>query len=197
VVEGECSSKKIGLGLGWLRRTSKENISKKDKRNMKSIIKTVLYLQMAALLVTAALAGPAAGKKELPFRGSFRGLESFAVEPPLLLINGSGTAHATHLGHFTATWDREAFLADGSQTASYHFIAANGDSLFVESIGQADLTLAPDIHVVELGTITGGTGRFAGAMGSFTLERVVVLTGPDSDTVSGSFEGTIVMPKTQ
>jgi hypothetical protein len=164
---------------------------------MTTITKSVLYVQMAALLSTAALGGPAACKKELAFRGSFGGSESFAVEPPLLLINGSGTGKATHLGHCMATWDREAFLADGSQTASYHFIAANGDSLFVESIGQADLTLAPDIHVVENGTITGGTGRFAGATGSFTLERVVVLTGPDSDTVSGSFDGAIVMPKTQ
>jgi hypothetical protein len=162
---------------------------------MKNITKTLLYLQMAAMLMTAALAGPSAPMKEIPFRGSLAGDESFEVQVPFLLINGSGTGNATHLGHFTATWDREGFLPDGTLIASYHFIAANGDSLFIESIGQADDSLSPNIHVVEIGSITGGTGRFAGATGSFTLERVVVLTGPDTDITSHSFDGTIVIAK--
>ena len=162
---------------------------------MRTITKTLLYLQMAAMLVTAALADPAASTKGIPFRGSLAGDESYEIQFPLLLINGSGTGNATHLGHFTATWDREGSLIDGSLIASYHFIAANGDSLFIESIGQADNTLSPDIHVLEICTITGGTGRFAGATGSFTLERVVVLTDPGSDTTSHSFNGTIVMAK--
>ena len=39
--------------------------------------------------------------------------------------------------------------------------------------------------------ITGGTGRFAGAQGSFTIMRLVEQATGDT---SGSFEGTITSP---
>jgi len=45
---------------------------------------------------------------------------------------------------------------------------------------------------VEQHTITGGTGRFAGTTGTFTLDRLVnTATG----VTSGSFEGSIVLQK--
>jgi len=47
------------------------------------------------------------------------------------------------------------------------------------------------VRIVEEATITGGTGRFAGATGSFTTVR---LYDPVAGTTSGSFEGTISTP---
>jgi hypothetical protein len=44
---------------------------------------------------------------------------------------------------------------------------------------------------METATITGGTGRFAGATGSFTTER---LFDTVTLTTTGSFEGTISSP---
>jgi hypothetical protein len=41
---------------------------------------------------------------------------------------------------------------------------------------------------VETATVTGGTGRFAGATGSFICER---LFDTIAGTTAGSFEGTI------
>jgi hypothetical protein len=169
---------------------------------MRTITKTLFYAQIAAMLVTVGLAshpnhgGSPTSQQGVPFHGSFAGGESFEVQFPLLLVDGSGTGNATLLGYFTAAWNREGSLLDGTLVATYHFVAANGDSLFAESIGQADNTISPpDIYVLEVGTITGGTGRFAGSTGSFTLERVVVLTGPDTDTTSGSFDGTIAIAR--
>jgi hypothetical protein len=73
------------------------------------------------------------------------------------------------------------------------FIAANGDSLFTAVTGQASPTENPDaLAIVETHTITGGTGRFAGATGSFTVER---LLNTVTDISSGSFGGTIVFGK--
>jgi hypothetical protein len=45
-------------------------------------------------------------------------------------------------------------------------------------------------NVVEIYTITGGTGRFTGASGTFTLKRLVSVT---AGVASGTFEGYILI----
>ena len=160
---------------------------------MKIIIKTVLYLQMTALLLTAALAGPASAGKSVPFKGSVQAVESYDIQFPTMFVDTSGTGNATHLGRFTVTWEFTVNLVTTEGIGSAHFIAANVDSVFTESTatGSPTETLNSFI-VVESHTITGGTGRFAGATGSFTLERLVsIVTG----VTSGSFNGTIAFGK--
>lgn len=72
------------------------------------------------------------------------------------------------------------------------FTAANGDTLTAAFTGQSTPTATPTVHAIEeRATITGGTGRFASAVGSFTVERVLDLT---TLVTSGSFEGTISVP---
>jgi hypothetical protein len=158
-----------------------------------TIMKTSIYLPIAAMFLTAALAGPAAAEKQVPFSGSVQGRENDVVQPPAtLLVDGSGTGIATHLGQFTVTWEVTVNLLDGSGIGSCHFIAANGDSIFTTLVGQGEPTDTPGVRrIVEINTITGGTGRFAGAKGSFTLERLVDLT---TGFTSGSFHGTITSP---
>jgi hypothetical protein len=160
---------------------------------MKSIMKSILGLQMTAMFLTAVLAGPAAAEKEVPFEGSVQAVESYDVQFPTMFVDTTGTGVATHLGLFTVTWEFTVNLLNGAGIGSAHFIAANGDSVFTESLGQGDPTETPDItRVVETHTITGGTGRFAGATGGFTLERLVnTVTG----ITAGSFSGTIVFHK--
>jgi hypothetical protein len=59
------------------------------------------------------------------------------------------------------------------------------------------------IHIVENHIITGGTGRFVGVTGSFTMDRIVDVSedpdplSPGPFASSGSFHGTIVTPATQ
>lgn len=157
------------------------------------LTKSSIYLAMAAMLVTLALAGPAAAKKQVPFQGSIQGVEIDVVQPPATLsVDGSGAGIATQLGRFTVTYEVMVDLSDGSGVGSLQFIAANGDSIFTELLGQGTPTGTPGIsHIVEFNTITGGTGRFAGATGSFTMDRLVDLT---TGFTSGSFNGTITSP---
>ena len=115
-------------------------------------------------------------------------------EFPLLFVDGAGQGKITHLGRLTATWHREGSLIDGSQTASYEFKAANGDSVFADSIGQAVIT-PEGISVLEAATITGGTGRFAGATGSFSIKRLVVETAENATTTTQEIDGKIVLRK--
>ena len=161
---------------------------------MKTIIKNHIYLQVTAVLLTAALAGPAAAEQQVPFQGSVQAVESYDIQFPTMFVDTTGTGEATHLGRFTVTWEFTVNLLNGAGIGSAHFIAANGDSVFTESLGQGEPTSTPGINrVVETHTITGGTGRFAGATGSFILERLVDTAG----ITAGSFNGTIVIHKTK
>jgi hypothetical protein len=160
---------------------------------MKTIIKTIMYLQMTALCLTTALAGPGAADKAVPFKGTLQQVESQDVQFPILFGEASASGNATHLGRYTMTSEFEINLLTLAGSGFADFIAANGDSLFTAVTGQASPTENPDaLVIVETFTITGGTGRFAGATGSFTLERLL-------DTVtnisSGSFDGTVVIHK--
>jgi len=47
------------------------------------------------------------------------------------------------------------------------------------------------LKVTEINTITGGTGRFTGAQGSFTVERLHNMV---TSATFGSFHGTITSP---
>jgi len=158
---------------------------------MKTITKTIMYLQMAALFLTAALAGAAAAEKEKPFQGRIDAVETSVVQFPTLFVDASGSGNATHLGRFTVTSEFQVNLLTLAASGSAHYIAANGDSLFTEFTGQANPIEGSDFSsIVQTHTITGGTGRFAGATGSFTVERVINLV---TGVSSGSFDGTIVI----
>jgi hypothetical protein len=157
-----------------------------------AIMKASIRPAMAAMIMVLALAGPAAAKKQVPFHGSLEGAEIDVVQDTTLLVDGSGTGIATHLGRFTVTWEATVNLLNNSGVGSFVFTAANGDSIFTDQVGQAEPTETPGVfQVVEINTITGGTGRFTGATGSFILERLVDLT---SGFTSGSFRGTISSP---
>jgi len=162
---------------------------------MKTIMKTVLYLQMTAVLLTVALAGPAAAGKPVPFHGSIQGIEIADVQFPRLFVDGSGSGRATHLGRFTVTYEVEVDLLTHETFGSYLFTAANGDSLATDITGLGTPTENPDVHsIVEVHTITGGTGRFAGATGSFIKTSLLNLV---TSVNSGSFNGTIAFGKTK
>jgi hypothetical protein len=80
-----------------------------------------------------------------------------------------------------------------SATGSAEWIAANRDSIYTTIVGQAELSDLPGgfLRVTETHTITGGTGRFAGAQGSFTVERLHNMV---TSATFGSFHGTITSP---
>lgn len=157
--------------------------------------KSGAFLPIAVMILTTALAVPAAAQSRVPFRGSIQGQESdvFQGPPPgTLAVDGSATGIATQLGRCTFTWQVTVNLADGSAIGSSQFIAANGDVLYATTVGQGEPTDTPGVsRIVEINTITGGTGRFNLARGSFTVERLVDLT---TGLTSGAFHGTVSSP---
>ena len=152
-------------------------------------MKPIKYLQITALFLTAALAGPLAAANETPFRGTVQAVETHVVVFPTLSVNGTGSGNATHLGNFTMTYEAEVNLLTHVAMGSIEFIAANGDRVFADFVGQSTPTAIPNVvSIVETATITGGTGRFAGATGTFVVMRTLdQITG----SASGFFDGSI------
>ncbi len=127
-------------------------------------------------------------------QGAVEALEVYDVKPPTMLVHTTGSGKALELGQYKVSWEFTVNLDSGMGVGAAHFVAENGDKLDTTSIGQGDppMTNLSHSHVTEIHTITGGTGRFAGATGCFSLERMVnTVTG----ATSGWFHGTIVYPK--
>jgi hypothetical protein len=165
---------------------------------MKKITRSRIYLPTAVLILTAALAMPAAAQKQVPFKGTLQGQDTDKgfTSPGMFLVDTTGTGTGILLGQFTFTLETTINVANSTDTGSAHFKAANGDTLDATytSVMPAEVTPAPDgvvINIKELYTITGGTGRFAGAQGSFLLERVA---DPQKFITFGSFNGSITPP---
>jgi hypothetical protein len=141
-------------------------------------------------LPTNPAAGQPATAATVPFKGTFEGRQKTTqLEPPLAFSVVSATGKATLLGPFTVEIPHTVNFAEQSGVGAYRFTAPNGDTLTADFIGEA--TLGPIISIVEHATITGGTGRFAGATGTFTARR---LFDPVNEKTTGSFEGTISPP---
>jgi len=157
---------------------------------MRTITRWKIYMPMAAMILTAALTIPAAAQQQVPFKGTFQGKD--AVHPPT--ITTSGTGIGTHMGEFSLTQDTTLTTLAGSA----HWVAANGDRIDSTFAALPDFSTQPlgFITVTETHKITGGTGRFAGAEGSFILERthLVALSADGTHVTFGSFHGTITPP---
>ena len=117
----------------------------------------------------------------LPFKGTLEGTESVAGAAHHI----DGTGNATQLGLFSLVVDLTVTAGSGSGTSVW--TAANGDQFSTTTTGTGVVTF-PIATISETYTIAGGTGRFAGATGIFTLDRTVNLL---THVTSGSFTGTI------
>ena len=143
-----------------------------------------------AALVMLGLAGPVAAGEQVPFKGSLDGVAKVTPRtPPFVFVNIEGEGHATQLGHFEVSIPHVTNRSNGTAVGSYEFTAANGDTLTADFTSQVTPTDVPGVvSVAVTATITGGTGRFDGATGSFDAERIVDMA---HGTVTESFDGTI------
>lgn len=150
-----------------------------------------------AVLAVLGLAGPVAAGEQVPFRGHFAGVATVTpVSPTIVSVDVDATGAATHLGSLTLAIPHTVDSATSPRTSSgsYEFVAANGDELSADFTGQVNPTATPGVlSAVEIATITGGTGQFAGATGGFVVERLVDGTAVPR-TTAGSFSGTISSP---
>ena len=144
---------------------------------------------VAAFTVSLAIVAVSAVAAETPFKGTVNAVETGdgRSPDPLLGSGGHGQRHVSRQVHRARDDGDQPSDLDVTGTAT--FTAANGDTLFATVAGQATRTSPTTLSIVEVYTITGGTGRFADATGSFTLNSTVdQVTGVSSGTFSGAID---------
>jgi hypothetical protein len=154
------------------------------------IRRPLFFAVVAATAVSLGSIAVSAGAAETPFKGTVNADETAVVTPPTASVTRDGTGTATYLGKYTEHITLQIFLPTSHATGAATFTAANGDTLTAIVDGQATPTATPGVlSIVEVYTITGGTGRFADATGTFTLHSIVnQATGLSSGTLSGAID---------
>ena len=151
-------------------------------------IRHPLFVGLVAAFALS-LASVSAVAAETPFKGKVNAVETVKVAFPTLSVTRNGSGTATHLGKFTEHITLQVDIPTAHATGVATFTAANGDTLTATVEGQATPTTTSGVvSIVEAYTITGGTGRFADATGSFTLKMTL---DQSTGVSSGTFSGTI------
>lgn len=127
--------------------------------------------------------------KSVPFKGDIQASVERTIVFPIAHVELDGSGQATHLGNFSVSAPHDVDLTTRTASGTYTFTAANGDELYAEFTGRSTpIAGTANLSIVEEATITGGTGRFADATGSFTVEREFDTL---AESTTGSFDGTI------
>ncbi len=155
----------------------------------------ILIPAILAVLAVLSAFPVAFASHSRPFNGSFSGSFTMSSATKATI---TGTGHLEHLGKTsftgTATATEVRPPCEGGLTATEHdtFTAANGDEVFTSATDVACPTSNPSVvHVTASFTITGGTGRFADASGSGTVQVSAVFTSMTTGTLSSTSTGTI------
>ena len=130
--------------------------------------------------------------------GTFEAQETNRLDPPtgppaFVIVRLEATGTASHLGRYTAVANFTVIAAarpeDATAVGTVTLTAANGDVIRATDAGvSAPTGTVGVVDITETWTITGGTGRFAGATGTLTVTRRL---DQASNASSGSLDGTI------
>jgi hypothetical protein len=151
----------------------------------------VSSLVLAVAALSPAAAHGATHRTDRPLKGT--GTATVIVN----LATGTGTVDGafrfTHLGKgifygdVTSTLTGNTIVNGGTET----YVAANGDKVFTTIAGTGTIT-STGIEATNVDTITGGTGRFAEARGTFTVTVVGVLVSAVGSIVTSTSTATAV-----
>jgi hypothetical protein len=133
----------------------------------------------------------------LPFKGSLSGrhVSRTPLGPPFVFDRFELEGQATHLGHLTLVIESTVNFAARPVTGSgtYTFTAANGDQLVASQTGSSALVRPGTVLITEHAVVDPdrSTGRFAGAEGTFTVERLADAATGVGGVTEGTLNGTI------
>lgn len=151
--------------------------------------RSAAFAVLLALAWLAVPVGSAHAGTSVPFRAADRGgftVPGACADGAQVVIGGVG--NATGLGRYGFTAVECFNPGTGAFAGTGTFMASDGSTLTGSYVGTVAGTDDPDVitYDEEL-TITGGTGRFAGATGSVHVDGVANLaTGAYSQRLAGT-----------
>ena len=161
---------------------------------------------LAALLALASPVRHADAGDQVPFQATLTVVDTVNYDHhdgcPSICFSGTGAGTATHLGQITSTGNGVVVDATPSDpthlvvtTSEVHTLTgANGDSITLAgtSVAIQDLETGAVVVPPWSYTITGGTGRHAGATGSGMTEGTLQLNAAGTElTGAFTFTGSI------
>ena len=155
------------------------------------------YLKVGLVLTALALlpiAHPVMAEEQVPFEGVEVGaITSVSFHFPFDVKSQTAEGEATQLGHYALTGSFVVDVRTGTGAGTFTITSANGDMLFLDmetQVVRTDLT-----KTVSNFTVTGGTGRFEGATGSFTAHnQLAFAVGASRNPYVAEIEGAISTP---
>jgi len=152
----------------------------------------VLISAMTALVMVLAVSPMAFASSSVPFGGSAAG--TFTMTTTTATATGTGNFEHMGLTTVSATASFTGASTCGAFTATEQdvYTAANGDaiSFFINDVFCS--TSSPGVlQVTGSFQVVGGTGRFADATGSGTIQGTATLVTPTSGTFTETTTGTI------
>ena len=152
----------------------------------------MLSLAVMFCAATFAVTPAVAQVQALQIKGSIDATEDHTVTPPTMKVALEGTGHATLLGLYVLTVAEKVFLPTLASTGTFEIDTGGGATLFGTVAGQGTIISGgTEASITEVYTVAGGTGRFKGAAGAITVQRIVNRSTLNS---SGTMEGNVSLP---
>lgn len=131
------------------------------------------------VLVLLCLPGLALAKADVPLKGSDAG--DFGLGAPCgtnsFVVEIEGAGQASQVGRYAYEASECFNVVTNLYTGQFTMTAANGDEVRGTYSGQVHPTADPSrVRYLQAGTITGGTGRFAGTSGDLTMDGIAHFT---------------------
>lgn len=157
------------------------------------------WFALAAISALALAPVDARAAEATPFRGRITGtfVATPTANPTIFNSVASARGNGTHIGAFTKITADVLNVATGQNDGTFTMTAANGDQINGRYSGIIVLTSPTTFSWNLPATITGGTGRFAGASGTFTFSasgRFASVNGELRGDYEETYEGTITVP---
>ena len=153
----------------------------------------ILILSVLSLLALVSAFPAAFAVHSTPFNGNGSGTFADTSQTTVLI---TGTGHYDHLGltmlRFPSSITGQATCGGFTATEHDTYTGANGDSVFQTVHDTICPTSTPNAFALTGSfTVTGGTGRFAHASGSGTVQASITFTSATAGTFTGTQTGTI------